>query len=592
MTQFTSAAGTVSVAITGSGGAGAITAGTLLLEAAGKAGWYGLMTRTVGPQIRGGEAAALVRLARRPVDGHGDSFDILIALDWRNVERFVAEIPLGSESVVIADDDAGDVPEKIAAANPLSVTAPFAKLAEDIRGARPNIISLGTVAALVGLPEQAMIETVYATLKDKGVSQEDTAQAIRAGYDIGVQLAATHGAAGHLKLPECKPGGCGCGGAGKPERWVITGNQAAGYGALKGGIRFAALYPITPATDLLEWVAPRFTAIGGVLCQAEDEIAAVQMAVGASYGGVPSLTTTSGPGLALKLETIGLAVTAEVPLVIFNVQRGGPSTGIPTKSEQADLNIALYGLHGDAPHVVVAPLSVTDQVLTTQWSVHLAETLQTAVFVLSDQLMAQAKAVIPAPKDVDFGTRRLQPVEPKAGIYKRYADTESGISPMAIPGTPGGQYTADGLEHNERGTPSSQANDHHTQLDKRNRKLEAFDYGDLWAEIEGEADAEIGIITWGSTSAPVREALARARASGIKTRLVAMRLLAPARPAQLAAALKGVKKLLVVEQSHSGQFLGYIKAHYDLPVAPESLRHPGPLAIRPSEVCDVLSRWS
>ena len=306
-------------------------------------------------------------------------------------------------------------------------------------------------------------------------------------------------------------------------------------------------------------------------------------------GGEP---TTSGPGLALKLETIGYAVCAEVPLVIFNVMRGGPSTGIPTKSEQTDLNIALYGLHGDAPHVVVAPLSVEDNVLTTQWSVHLAETLQTAVFVLSDQLMAQAKAVIPAPKEVDFGTKRLMPVEPRAGVYKRYALTDSGISPMAIPGTPGGQYTADGLEHNERGTPSSQANDHHTQLDKRNKKLEGFDYGNLWAEIEGEADAEIGIITWGSTSAPVREALARARASGIKTKLVAMRLLAPARPAQLAEALKGVKKLLVVEQSHSGQFVNYLKSLYDLPVAPESLRHPGPLAIRPSEVCDILARWS
>ncbi|MEI6558661.1 MAG: 2-oxoacid:acceptor oxidoreductase subunit alpha [Rhodospirillaceae bacterium] len=587
MTQFTSAADTVSVAITGSGGAGAITAGGLLLEAAGKAGWYGLMTRTVGPQIRGGEAAALVRLARRPVSGHGDRFDLLIALDWRNVERFVAEIPLGPDSVVLADEDAGDVPAKIAASGALSLTAPIAKLAEDIRGARPNIISLGTVAALIGLPEQAMIDVVAATLLDKGVSLEDTTQAVRAGFDIGVQLAAAHGSAGRLKLVDTTPAGTV-----PSERWMVTGNQAAGYGALKGGIRFAALYPITPATDLLEWVAPRFSEVGGVLCQAEDEIAAVQMAIGASYGGVPSLTTTSGPGLALKLESIGLAVCAEVPLVIFNVMRGGPSTGIPTKSEQTDLNIALYGLHGDAPHVVLAPLSVDDCVLATQWSVHLAESLQTAVFVLSDQLMAQAKAVIPAPVEVAFPTERLRPVEPKAGAYKRYAVTASGISPMAIPGTPGGQYTADGLEHNERGTPSSQANDHHSQLDKRNDKLENFDYGDLWAEIEGEAEAEIGIITWGSTTAPVREALARARASGIKTRLVAMRLLAPSRPVQLAAALKGVKKLLVVEQSHSGQFLGYLKAQYDLPVAPESLRHPGPLAIRPSEVCDVLARWS
>ncbi|MEI8394629.1 MAG: 2-oxoacid:acceptor oxidoreductase subunit alpha [Rhodospirillaceae bacterium] len=589
MTEFSSAADTVSVAITGSGGAGAITAGSLLLEAAGRAGWYGLMTRTVGPQIRGGEAAALVRLSRRPVPGHGDRFDLLIALDWRNVERFVAEIPLGPQSVVLADDDAGDVPEKIAAGGALNLTAPFAGLAEDIRGARPNIIALGTAAALVGLPLQAMIETVAETLAGKGVTLEETAQAIRAGFDIGTQLAAAHAAAAALKLTDEGPAGTA---SAKPNRWMITGNQAAGLGALRGGIRFAALYPITPATDLLEWMAPRFPDVGGVLCQAEDEIAAVQMAIGASYGGVPSLTTTSGPGLALKLESIGLAVAAEVPLVVFNVMRGGPSTGIPTKSEQTDLNIALYGLHGEAPHIVVAPLSVEDCVLTTQWAVHLAETLQTVSVVLSDQFLGQAKAVVPTPPTVDFETVRLKPVDPKAGVYKRYALTNSGISPMAIPGQPGGQYTADGLEHNERGTPSSQANDHHSQLDKRNDKLANFDYGDIWAEIEGEKDAEIGVITWGSSTAPVREALARARQAGIKTKLVAMRLISPARPEQLAAALKGVKRLLVVEQSHSGQFLGYLKAQYDLPTAPTSLRHPGPLAIRPAEVCEVLSAWS
>jgi len=544
------------------------------------------MTRTVGPQIRGGEAAALVRLARRGVSGLGDRFDVLIALDWRNVERFVAEIPLGPQSVVLACEDAGDIPEKIAASGALSLTAPFTKLAEDIRGARPNIIALGTAAALVGLPEQAMVETVAATLADKGVSLEDTGQAIRAGYDIGLQLAAGHGAVAALRLAEEAGTGAGS------DRWLITGNQAAGLGALRGGIRFAAMYPITPATDMLEWIAPRFGAVGGVLCQAEDEIAAINMAIGASYGGVPALTATSGPGLALKLESIGLSVAAEVPLVIFNVMRGGPSTGIPTKSEQTDLNVALYGLHGEAPHVVVAPLSVEDCIFTTQWAVHLAESLQTAAFVLSDQFLGQAKAVIDRPAETDLGTVRLKPTDPQAGAYKRYALTNSGVSPMAIPGMPGGQYTADGLEHNERGTPSSQADDHHSQLDKRNNKLEGFEYGDAWAEIEGDADAEIGLVTWGSTTAPVREAVARARAQGFKVRLVALRLLAPTRPALLAEALKGVKRLLVVEQSHSGQFLGYLKAHYDLPAPPQSLRHPGPLAIRPAEVCDVLRSWS
>jgi 2-oxoglutarate ferredoxin oxidoreductase subunit alpha len=591
MNSKTAAADSVSVAITGSGGAGAITAGSLLLEAAGKAGWYGLMTRTVGPQIRGGEAAALVRLSPRPVAGHGDRYDILIALDWRNVERFIAEIPLGASSVVIADQEAGEAPEKIVAAAGLCLTAPFVSLAEGIKGARANVIGLGTAAALVGLPESAMIDVVAATLAGKGVSREDVAAAVGAGYEIGLQQAKAYPAAAALKLSVSAEQAAA---AQASDRWMITGNQAAGLGALQGGIRFAAMYPITPATDIMEWLAGRFAKVGGVLVQAEDEIAAINMAIGGSYGGKPSLTSTSGPGLALKLESVGLSITAEVPLVLINVQRGGPSTGIPTKSEQADLNVALYGLHGDAPHVVVAPTSVDDCRFTTQWAVHLAESLQTCAMVLSDQFLAQAKAVIAKPAPIDFGTQRLVPTAEAlaAGGYKRYADTPSGVSPMALPGMKGGQYTADGLEHNERGTPSSQTNDHYTQMDKRLRKLESFDYGDAWADIEGDADAEVAFLTWGSTAAPVREAMARERAAGRKVRLVAMRLLLPVRPEQLAAALAGVKKVLVVEQSHSGQFLGYLRAHYDLPGSVRSLRHPGPLSIRPIEVCDSLARWS
>jgi 2-oxoglutarate ferredoxin oxidoreductase subunit alpha len=287
------------------------------------------------------------------------------------------------------------------------------------------------------------------------------------------------------------------------------------------------------------------------------------------------------------IEALGLAVAAETPLVVVDVMRSGPSTGIATKSEQSDLNIAVYGLHGDAPHVVTAPLSVSDCLLTAQWSVHLAETLQTPVIMLSDQSLGQARVVVDRPADVRFPTKRLKPADPVEN-YERYALTETGVSPMSIPGMAGGQYTADGLTHNAKGTPSSQAQDHIAQMDKRQRKLSSFDYGAHWAEIDG--DGELAVLTWGSSSEPLREAIELARAEGIKVKLIALRLMSPTQPALLAKALEGVKRLLVIEQSHSGQFWRYLRAHYDLPSDVVSIPRPGPLPIRPAEALAFIKK--
>src|SRR5581483_5945245 len=305
------------------------------------------------------------------------------------------------------------------------------------------------------------------------------------------------------------------------------GNEAAGYGAVRGGVRFVAAYPITPATELLEWMAPALVKVGGTLVQAEDELASINMAIGASYGGVPSLTATAGPGLALMTEAIGLAVSAEIPLVVVDVMRGGPSTGIPAKSEQSDLSFAVSGLHGDAPRLVLAPTSIVDCIATTQWAVELAEALQAPALVLSDQFMGQSRAIVDRPQTTASPLRRVVAAA-NAPDYKRYRNTESGVSPMAIPGTPGIAYTADGLEHSEMGIPTSQARAHALQLDKRARKLEAFDYGARWADIEG--DGPLAVITFGSTTAAVREALQRAQDQGVHARIIAIRLLAPLQP--------------------------------------------------------------
>ncbi len=297
-----------------------------------------------------------------------------------------------------------------------------------------------------------------------------------------------------------------------------------------------------------------------------------------------------GPGLALMTEALGLAVAAELPVVVVDVMRGGPSTGIPAKSEQSDISIATQGMHGDAPRLVVVPNSIEDCLVSTQWAVHLAESLQVPALVLSDQFFGQTRAVVDRPDDVVFAGGRALPCATDAPPYRRYADTASGVSPMAIPGMPGHMYTADGLEHNERGTPSSQAADHRRQLDKRQRKLDQADYGDRWADREGEGD--LVVVTLGSATGPVREGLRRAAADGVAVRLLSVRLLAPARPRDFAAAMAGARRVLVVEQNHSAQFHRYLRSVYDLPGEVRSYCHPGPLPIRPAEIHQTLLQWS
>jgi 2-oxoglutarate ferredoxin oxidoreductase subunit alpha len=290
------------------------------------------------------------------------------------------------------------------------------------------------------------------------------------------------------------------------------------------------------------------------------------------------------------LEGLGLAVASETPAVVVNAMRGGPSTGVPTKSEQADLNMALYGLHGDAPHLVLGALDHADCILTTEWAVRLAEALQTAAVMLTDQNLAQSRVLIPEPRYQLPGIPpRLAAAEAGAD-YRRYALTPDGVSPMAIPGTPACQYVADGLEHDERGKPSTAAADHEAQMDKRLRKLANFDFGDLWADIRGQG--ETAILTWGSSAAAAREAAERLGARGLPLRVVALRLLLPASPAKLAAALEGITRVLVVEQSHGRQFYHYLRAFYDISAETRVLARPGPLPITPGEIVARVENWS
>ena len=565
----------ISIAVVGSGGAGALTTVDSLLEAASAAGWHGLFTRTLGPQIRGGEAAGLLRLADHPVECLPDRFDLLVGIDWLNAHRFGAEIKVGPETLVISDPRGGDLPPLMVQSKARVVQVPMKEMAKSIHDGRPNMIALGIASRLLGFTVQQAFAPIERRLADKGSAAIEASLAgIKAGFSAAANI--------EFNKQLAKPAPSAA------RRWLLSGNEATALGAIRGGVRFAAAYPITPATEILEWLAPNLSKVGGILLQAEDELAAINMIIGSSFGGTPALTATSGPGLSLMIEALGLATAAEIPIVVVDVMRGGPSTGIPTKSEQADLNIAIYGLHGDAPHLVLAPQSVSDCMFTAQWATFLAETLQTPAIILSDQFMGQSRAAIERPANVAFiGARSI--VADVSGSYKRYAMAANGVSPMAIPGTLGGQYTADGLTHSERGTPTSGASDHLAQLDKRRDKLDQFNFGDHWASVEGSGD--LAIITWGSLTGAVREAARRAAADNFNIRIVAPRLLAPVQPKRLSAALEGVTRILIVEQTHGAQFHKYLRAHYDLPAPVRVLHRPGPLPITAGEIHQAIADW-
>ncbi len=564
----------LSIAMTGSGGAGVMTVGQILVDAAAQAGWYGLMRKTLGPQIRGGESAALLRFDARPVLSHGDDFDVVLAFDWGNIDRFAAEIPLRPDSIVIFDPDQGDIPDVISRTGARCIPAPLSATAKGCEGVRANMVGLGITAHALGLSPTDLKPELDKLLGNKG---EDAINLSIKGLELGQALARDH-LPGDIwpKLPPIE----------KPQtmRWSITGNDAAGMGAIRAGIKFCAAYPITPSTEILEWLAPNLSRIGGQLVQCEDELSSINMLIGASYGGVPSLTATSGPGLALMTEALGLGVSAEIPLTVVNVQRGGPSTGIPTKSEQSDFNIAVYGLHGDAPHIVCAATSIADCLHTTQWAVAASETVQCPAIVLSDQNMGQSRAIIDRPADGGPVAERRLATPAGTSDFKRYALTNDGISPMSIPGMPGGEYTADGLAHNERGTPSTQASDHQAHLDKRLRKLDQLDCADMWADLDGNGD--IAVITFGSVTEAAREAVLRSAGAA---RLISVRVILPLQTEHMKTALQGVRKVLVVEQNHGAQFAHFLKGHYDLPPEVEFLNRPGPLPIRPVEILDAIT---
>ncbi len=566
------------IGMAGSGGDGIVSAGESLIGASAREGYYAILTKSFGSQIRGGESSCRLRVATTPVLNPGGTLDVAVVLNWEDFLRFGDELPVGPDTVVIYETktkiEPAAIPLKVRPAIVLAV--PMADLAMKAAGtlqAKNNVV-LGLLAGWFGLGRQAILEGIRRKFGKKGA---EILLGNERAYTAGFEYAEQHPLGQEKRLaPPAMTGG---------KREVTDGNEVCASAALFAGCKFFGGYPITPATEIMQHLQKEIWKHGGSLLQAEDEIAGIAAAVGASYAGRKAMTATSGPGLSLKAEVLGLASVVELPLVCVNVQRGGPSTGLPTKSEQADLFAAAFSAHGDTVRPILAPISVEDVFGVTVEAFNIAEEFQTPVIVLSDQEIAQRKDVIDPVDTSRFHlVDRLQPTEQQLVDYTRFQMTESGVSPISHPGMKGGSYLAAGIEHNERGAPSSSGEMHARMNDKRLHKLDPLKQRRSLFVQEGDADATVGLISWGSIAGVALEAVRAARAQGVSVKLLIPKLVYPVAEDVYHDFFASLRHCLVVEQSHQGQLHRIIRMWASVPENFAAMAKSGANPITPDEV--------
>lgn len=569
------------IGIVGSGGDGVITAGEFIVSAVSSEGLYSFLLKSYGAQIRGGESSCRVRISENPVETQGDDLDALVVLSWADYLKFEHEIELRADTAIVHDEEDPIPDDHVArwAKNP-TYRVPFKRLAKEEMQTvlTKNIVMLGAMIELFGVPERGIAHAIDKKFgkKSPGVVAKNL-EALACGkrwVAENIKKADDH----FLTYTPSEP------------KLVMEGNAAIALGATVAGCRFYAGYPITPASEVMHWMAHHLPAVGGTVVQAEDEISAAGMVVGASFGGIKAMCATSGPGFTLKAEMLGLASMAEVPMVIVDVQRGGPSTGIPTKTEQTDLMQAVYGSHGDSPRVVIAPTDVEDCFDTAVYAFDIAEEFQIPVVLLSDQFIGQRKETVrPFPVDRREVYGRLKPNAQQLTNYKRYdLDTPTGVSPMAVPGMAGGQYPAGGIEHNEVGDPTSRVNLHNAMTEKRYRKYKYIVEKYSFVRRYGDDDAPVGILAWGSTKGVVKEAVAVLQAEGHKVGAMIPQLLHPFPMEAFDQFLAGKKRLVVAELSYRGQFLQFIRSRCTITAPVHHIARPGGKPFTVREITDAL----
>ncbi len=582
----------IQIAICGSAGDGTIASGDIMKRAAASMGYNVIAFDLYPPEIRGfGKCISRIRISSEQTYSLKNESDILISLNDAHAIPHIGELR-DFGAVIYEDSPIASVPEgSHISAHIKPAQIPYGLSIRQIseqatNSARSrNIVVLGFLAGLFDLPAEIFHQVIAAKFaaKPQNVTDDNT-RAFDAGMIAGSAV---------FKLDDVVVARAGKGGSGT-KAIMMTGNEAIARGFLEAGIECYFGYPITPATSIMERLAAEMPRRGGRFLQTEDEISAIAATIGAGYAGSRAATATSGPGLALMAEMLGLGIMAEVPVVIAVSQRGGPSTGLPTKTEQSDLNLALYGGSGDAQRIVLAPTNVEGCYRCAGMAFAIAETYQIPVILLIDLYLSNRyETVIPSKEDKFAPGPRSAPLIAEGETYKRFELTENHISPRALPGDEGLMHTITGLEHNELGRPNDAM--HMAMSAKRHEKLaSAVNYPGLTVckRFGDEGPVDVGIIGWGSTFGEILETMFEARDEGIRCSAMKVVMLSPLPLDEITAFFDDCREILIPELNYEGQFAQLISGALGRPVTRLSRATGSPMVIEEilAEVCRLAGK--
>ncbi len=541
-------------AIGGEAGDGIDSTGKIFAQALSRAGRHVYTSKDFASRIRGGYTAYKIRTSVDRVESVVDRLDILIALTERTIEENMGELHDGS--VIIYDGERTSMQDVEIPENMIGLDIPLKSLAEDAGGAiMRNVVALGVACEVADFPIENLDASLEKRFKNKGQAIVDNNQkAARLGqeyvaenydHDYGYDLETTD-----------------------EDLVLLNGNEAIGMGAIAAGCRFYAGYPITPATSIMEYLTGRIDQYGGKVVQAEDELAAINLALGAARAGARSMTATSGAGIDLMTETFGLVATSETPMVICDVMRAGPSTGMPTKQEQGDLNMLLYGGHGEIDRFVVGPTTVSECFWKTIEAFNLAEKYQIPVFLVSDLALSVTEQTF-SPDTFDMDAVEIDRGKvvdeddidswlDEQGRFQPHFPAADGISPRAFPGTTDGAHMTTGLEHDALGRRTEETDVRIEQVEKREQKVKTAKEREDWDYREfGDPDADTLVISWGSNEGAIREAMEYLSEDGFDVRFISVPYLFP-RP-DLTDEIAEAESTVVIECNSKGQLADLIE---------------------------------
>lgn len=554
----------------GQAGDGIASIGETLSRCFSRLGWHVFGFNAYQSVIRGGHVWYQARTSDVRPYSQGDTADVLYALDKQSVAVHASSLRRGG--TVIHDPEKFAVAESELPAGVKTLAVPTLEFARKYtsQSILQNAAGMGAAAYLAGIP----LDLLHEVLRDSfGKKAGDVVDWNLGAGAAGYEFAQKHGAANDHAVSK--------GGAPK---LLMTGNSAIALGAAAAGCKFLAQYPMTPASSIMHWMAAHSQSLGVVVKQAEDELAAVHMAIGASFGGVRSMTATSGGGFSLMVEALGMAGMTETPVVVVESQRSGPSTGLPTKTEQGDLNLMLGAGQGEFPRAILAPSHPAEAYRATIRAFELAEAWQTAILLASDLHLSENTMTVDREEiPTDIAVPSLFTVEPNGHEYKRYQYTESGVSPRAFPGQPGLQFIAGSDEHDEKGHLVSDVKsgipvwvaERTRMMDKRMKKLQGIAAASDPPRWEGAENADLTFVAWGSTIGAIRDAMVTLTAQGKKTNLLHFPTVYPLDADRVRAEFAKTHRTLLVEANYSGQFGRLLRAETGVHLSERLLKYDG-----------------